>query len=95
MADTMNLKFLDLAGLQAYDAKLKGYVDGKDALSLKGLALSEDGKKLLAFRVRFTNSHGFFLPYMEKYHHKGHTKWKRNDLRRTTADSSAPIAERK
>lgn len=50
MADTMNLKFLDLAGLQAYDAKLKGYVDGKDALSLKGLALSEDGKKLLAFK---------------------------------------------
>lgn len=50
MADTKNLIFLDLTGLAQYDAKIKNYINSADALSLKGLALSEDGKKLLAFK---------------------------------------------
>jgi len=49
MADTKVLQFLDLSGLQAYDAKSKQYIDlavaNGVATSLKGVAISE-GKLL-------------------------------------------------
>lgn len=41
------LQFLDLVGLSQYDEKIKAYVDGADAKSLKGVAL--DGNKLLFY----------------------------------------------
>lgn len=49
MAET--IKYISLENLQLYDSLLKDKMDAADAKSLKTVALSEDGKKLLFYRV--------------------------------------------
>lgn len=49
MADVKELMFLDLTGLTQYDTKIKQYIDSADSVALKGVALSEDGKKMLFY----------------------------------------------
>ena len=45
-----NLKFLDLTGVTTLKNKILAYVDEKDADSIKGVGLSEDGKKMLFYK---------------------------------------------
>lgn len=48
---TTTIKYVSFDNLQLYDTLLKEYMSAEDAKSLKTVALSEDGKKLLFYRV--------------------------------------------
>ena len=45
------IKYISLDNLELYDSLIKDHINQKDAKSLKTAALSEDGKKLLLYRV--------------------------------------------
>lgn len=44
--------FLDYAGLQSYDAKIKNYIDTEDAKSIKFAKISADGNNLLLYKSK-------------------------------------------
>lgn len=51
MAENTTIKYISLDNLQLYDSLLKDVMSAEDARALKTAALSEDGKKLLFYRV--------------------------------------------
>lgn len=45
-------QYLDLAGLQSYDALIKGYIDTEDARAIKFAKISTDGNSLLLYKSK-------------------------------------------